>query len=169
MSQPNDEAAALITRLGLQPLPREGGYYARTWTSHETLANGRAAGTAIYFLLTKDAFSALHTVDADELWHFESGDAIEHVQLSTPPYAPKFTRTLLGATPTSGEHSQLIVPAGVWQGARLAPGASHGWALVSCTMCPGWDEAGFTLGSRTALLALYPENAAFIHALTRTT
>jgi predicted cupin superfamily sugar epimerase len=168
MSTPNAEAIALIARLGLQPLPREGGYFVRTWTSSDTLANGRPMGTAIYFLLTPQDFSALHQLDADELWHFHAGDPIEHVQWSHSQ--PAAQTTLLGATLESGQVPQLIVRAGNWQGARLAPtssSTSRGWAWVSCTMSPGWDEAGFTLGCRETLTTRYPQNREHIHALTR--
>jgi predicted cupin superfamily sugar epimerase len=165
MSAPNPAASALIAHLNLQPLPHEGGYFARTWTSRETLPNGRPTGTAIYFLLTPDGFSALHRLDADELWHFHSGDPVEHLQLSDSGPA-RLTR--LGTNLDSGELPQLTVPSGVWQGARLPPNARHGWALLSCTMSPGWDDSGFELAARDTLHALYPAHSELISALTRT-
>jgi hypothetical protein len=70
MSVLSPSASAIIAQLGLQPLPREGGWFARTWTSRETLPNGaRPAGTAIYFLLTPEDFSALHRLDAARRRH----------------------------------------------------------------------------------------------------
>ncbi|MGC4071458.1 MAG: cupin domain-containing protein [Nibricoccus sp.] len=170
MSASCPTAAALIARLGLQPLPHEGGWFARTWTSHETLPNGRPLGTAIYFLLTRDSFSALHRLDADELWHFHAGDPIEHLQLSsTQPHSPDAVRvTQLGAHLDAGQLPQLAVPSGVWQGARLTDDARLGWALVSCTMSPGWDENGFELADRNTLHAFYPAHIGLISALTRT-
>jgi len=186
-------AAALIARLNLQPLPHEGGYFARTWTSRETLHNGRPLGTAIYFLLTPDGFSAIHRLDADELWHFHSGDPVEHLQLlplsetlpptlpaastlsashsssaTLPPAATPARLTRLGTDLTSGEIPQLTVPSGVWQGARLAQNARLGWALLSCTMSPGWTDSGFELASRPALHERYPAHITLISALTRT-
>ena len=167
MSSLNPAASTLIAQLGLQPLPREGGWFARTWTSCDTLPSGRPAGTAIYFLLTPDDFSALHRLDADELWYFHAGDTIEHVQLAAQPDAPALI-TRLGADLAAGETPQLCVSAGRWQGARLAAGAQHGWALVSCTMSPGWTENGFELGARDNLLAHYPASSRLIFHLTRT-
>ena len=168
MSVLSPSASAIIAQLGLQPLPREGGWFARTWTSRETLPNGaRPAGTAIYFLLTPEDFSALHRLDADELWYFHGGDIVEHVQLPPNPDQPAVV-TRLGANIAAGETPQLCVPAGHWQGARLASGAHHGWALMSCTMSPGWDETGFELGSRDALVARYPGSSRLISHLTRT-
>jgi len=168
MPAPNPAAAALIARLRLQPLPHEGGFFARTWTSRETLPSGRPLGTAIYFLLTPDDFSALHRLDADELWHFHGGDRVEHVQFPADPAHP-VRINILGNDPTAEEIPQLLVPAGTCQGARLTSTAHHGWALVSCTMTPGWDENGFDLAHRSSFTALFPKNADLILALTRTT
>lgn len=171
MPFPNLAAANVIARLGLEPLPHEGGYFARTWTSPETLPSGRPAGTAIYFLLTPDDFSALHRLDADELWHFHAGDPVEHVQLfnrSLEPQSSFVRSTRLGTNFDAGEIPQLIVPAGVWQGARLAQNAREGWSLLSCTMSPGWDDSGFTLADRDTLHANYPAHLELISHLTRT-
>ncbi len=67
----------------------------------------------------------------------------------------------------AGEVPQLRVPGGTWQGARLAEGASRGWALLSCTMAPAWDEREFELGQRESLAKDYPSVLPQIHALTR--
>jgi uncharacterized protein len=172
MSHLNPAAAALIARLRLEPLPHEGGYFARTWTSPEKLPSGRPVGTAIYFLLTPDDFSALHRLDADELWHFHAGDPVEHAQFPTPDFAPhagSVRVARLGANLEVGEVPQLIVPSGTWQGARLAEDGTHGWALLSCTMSPGWEESGFELASRKNLEAAFPDDFRLISLLTRTT
>jgi len=165
----NAEAEKIIALLGLAPLPHEGGFFRRTWTSPTTLPDGRAAGSAIYFLLTPGDFSALHRLQTDEAWFFHAGDPVEHVQLI--PDGRTTRVALLGSDPLAGFVPQLIVPAGVWQGARLAPpnGAQpmHDWALVSSTMAPAWDEREFELGGRAELLCEFPEAADLIRALTR--
>ena len=43
----------IITRLNLAPHP-EGGHFRQTWISEVTLADGRASGTCIFFLLKAD-------------------------------------------------------------------------------------------------------------------
>ena len=69
--------------LGLVPHPREGGCYIRTYQSGEMLpaaafADGRYTGprhtaTAIYYLLEPGAFSEMHCLKSDEVFHFLRG------------------------------------------------------------------------------------------------
>lgn len=156
-------AAEIIALLELEPLPGEGGFFRRTHESAVVLPSGRAAGTAIYFLITPEGFSALHTLATDEIWHFYAGDPVEHLMLD--PASRTGAKTLLGPDLAAGHRPQLVVPGKVSQGARLAAGGS--WALLGCTMSPGWDEREFTLDDRDALLAVFPSWAADIRALAR--
>ncbi|MEO1554673.1 MAG: cupin domain-containing protein, partial [Pseudomonadota bacterium] len=55
-------ANEIIRLLNMQPHP-EGGHYVETY---RTAGEGRAASTAIYYLLLADQVSAWHRVDADE-------------------------------------------------------------------------------------------------------
>ncbi|HET7225497.1 MAG TPA: cupin domain-containing protein, partial [Candidatus Eisenbacteria bacterium] len=155
----------LIETLGLVPLPFEGGWYVETWRSSvlvPTERGRRAAGSAIWYLITPDSFSALHRVAFDELFHLYLGDAVEMLQL----LPGGSTRTLrIGADIAGGERPQALVPAGVWQGARLLPGGS--FALFGVTMAPGFDRADFEPGDRAALIAHWPHAADHIRALTR--
>lgn len=163
-------AEEIIERLGLVAHP-EGGFYRETYrAADEIAASGlparypgpRAASTAIYFLLPQGAFSALHRIRSDELWHFYIGSPLEVICLH-----PDGSRSdlRLGHDLARGELPQGVVPAGAWFGARLAgPGA---FALVGCTVAPGFDFADFELAERDALTALYPEHAGIIAQLTR--
>ncbi len=161
----NEEAARLIARLQLERLPGEGGFYRQTWLSPERDPTGRPLGSAILYLMTPEDFSALHRLKTPEIWHFHAGDTVEHVQLHPQEAQPRITR--LGASPDRGEEPQLVVPAAVWQGARLAAGGTHGWALLGCTLAPAWDEQEWEPGRREDLLRTFPAAAALIHALTR--
>jgi len=163
----NDEARALIARLQLEPLPREGGFFRRTWSSTTTLPNGRAAGGAIYFLITETDFSALHLLQTDELWLFHAGDPVEHVQLIEAEPHPVVT--ILGTDLFHHQSPQVVVRGRSWQGARLRAGQSapKGWALLSCIMAPEWDEREFALGTPAKLLKSFPFAESWIHALTR--
>src|SRR5258708_4374367 len=62
-------AEQLIAHLGLQPHPKEGGFFRETYRAAEmaSAANlperyggARSHGTAIYYLLTPQTYSALH-------------------------------------------------------------------------------------------------------------
>ncbi len=162
----NAEAARIIRELQLAPLPREGGYFRRVWESAAQVAPGRAASSAILFLLTEDSFSALHRLQAEELWQFHAGDPVEHVMIH--PETGALAVNLLGPDVGAGQLPQVTVPSQVWQGARLPPGAvRQGWALVGCTVTPAWRDEEFELGDRDRLRRQFPAAAAWIDGLTR--
>ena len=160
---PHPTAAAIIAALQLEALPNEGGFFRLAYSSVLCLPNGRAAGSAIYFLLTPEGFSALHSLRTEEVWHFYAGDPAEHLCLD--PATGNGTKTRLGPDILNGQRPLLVVPAGAWQGARLAPGGR--WALLGCTLSPAWDEREFRLGERSPLTSAFPLWAEEIRALTR--
>lgn len=158
------EAEKIIAQLGLQPLPHEGGFFRQTWVAPLHPGEIRASGSAIYYLITRDGFSALHRLAMHETWHFYAGDPVRMLLLHP---AGEVQRISLGSDVFGGEQPQVLVPSGVWQGARLADGAKRGWALVGCTVTPAWDERDFALGERASLLRQFPEAADEITRLTR--
>jgi predicted cupin superfamily sugar epimerase len=161
----NAEAEKIIAQHGLKPLPAEGGFYRQVWVSAVRLPGGRAAASTIWFLLTREDFSAWHRVDAEEVWQFHSGDPVTHLQLDSTASNGGVRETTLGDTSLA---APLVVPAGAWQAARLTPGLGrHGWALLTCTMAPAWDEKGFELGRRGDLTRQFPAAVDLIAALTR--
>jgi predicted cupin superfamily sugar epimerase len=153
-------ASDLIRLLDLRPLPREGGYYRETYRSALRLAD-RAAGTAIYYLLTPDTCSALHRLPTDEVFHFYLGSPVRMLQL--PPDGPGQV-LLLGTDLASGQRPQVVVPAGVWQGSELVPGGE--FALLGTTMAPGFEFADYEPADRIPLCTRYPDVADFINRLT---
>lgn len=160
-----DEASKIIAQFGLRPLPAEGGWFRQTWAAPAAGPDGRPAGTAILYLITRDGFSALHRLHLDEVWHFYAGDPVRLVELD--PATGQATAVRLGGGLEAGELPQHVVRTGVWQGARLEAEGGRGWALLGCTLVPGWDERDFELGDRRELLALFPAAQADIEALTR--
>ncbi|SNS78908.1 cupin domain-containing protein [Tropicimonas sediminicola] len=126
----------IIAHLRLAPHP-EGGWYRQTWI--DSSASGRPSGTAIYFLLEEGQTSHWHRVDATEIWHFYAGAPLT-LRLSETETGPA-TRHRLGPDLATGETPQLIVPKDHWQSAS----ATEGWALVGCTVSPGFTFEGFTL------------------------
>jgi predicted cupin superfamily sugar epimerase len=161
----NSEAQEIIAKLGLMPLPREGGWFRRTWQSPETFRGGRSACSSIYFLLASGDFSALHRLQTPEIWHFYGGDPVEHVQLDPADQSVRIAT--MGVNVLVGQQPQLVVPPRTWQGARLARSGFRGWALLGCTLVPAWDEAEFELGDRMVLSREFPLYAALVRELTR--
>lgn len=164
------DAQEIIRILGLQPHP-EGGYFAETYRADDSLPRDalsrdypgpRSVSTAIYYLLTPDIFSEIHSLRSDEIFHFYTGDPVQMLQL-WPDGSGEVVR--LGTDLGAGMRPQVVVPAGVWQGSRLAPGGS--FALLGCTVAPGFDYADYEAGKREDLLYLYPKFEDMIRALTR--
>jgi predicted cupin superfamily sugar epimerase len=166
-------ARRVIELLGLEPLPLEGGHFRRSWRSSDSIdagalppryASSKALGTAIYYLLTDaaDSFSALHRLPTDEVYHFYLGDPVEMLLLRPEGSSE---RVVLGPDLEAGQQVQFVVPAGVWQGARLETGGR--FALLGTTMAPGFDERDYEAGAKAALIERYPESAEQIAGLTR--
>jgi predicted cupin superfamily sugar epimerase len=75
--------------------------------------------------------------------------------------------TRLGPNLAGGEVPQAAVPAGHWFGARLAETRPDAFALVGCTVAPGFDFADFEPARRDEMLAAHPQHETLIRALTR--
>ncbi len=130
------QPAEIIDALGLVPHP-EGGWYRETWRA-EADGEGRARGTAIYYLLVAGERSHWHRVDAVETWHHYSGGPLE-LWISTNGVDRELH--VLGTELRAGERPQVGVPAGAWQAAN--PRADY--TLVGCTVVPGFEFDGFEL------------------------
>jgi predicted cupin superfamily sugar epimerase len=164
-------AQDVIRLLGLGPHP-EGGFFRETFRAEELpmalpRQGKRSASTAIYFLLRRGDFSAFHRVRSDEAWHHYLGASLELHLID----ASAHERLALGPRLELGERPQAVVPRGVLQAARLVaspPSSSeYDFALVGCTVAPGFDFADFEMPSRSALLAELPAYRAIIEELTR--
>ncbi|MFJ2233103.1 cupin domain-containing protein [Streptomyces sp. NPDC087859] len=149
----------LVAHYGLEPIPREGGLFRRTWAGPER-ADGRPEGSAIVALLTAADFSALHRLPSDEIWHFYLGDPLELLLLSPDGTS---SAPVLGPDVVAGQHVQLTVPGGTWMGARTR-GA---WTFFGCTMAPGFTYESYEHGDSEALMARYPAKAERIARLCR--
>jgi len=159
-------ATEIKSLLNLEPHPIEGGFFRRTYTSPGTvdLPRGRRAlGTAIYYLLEPGTFSEMHTIESDEIFHFYLGDPVEMLQLH--PENGHSAVFVLGQDLSCGQHLQVVVPAGVWQGTRLMGDGKV--ALLGCTVTPGFDYADYRNASYGELAAKWPAEAGRIRALTR--
>jgi predicted cupin superfamily sugar epimerase len=161
-------ADEIIHRLKLEPHP-EGGFYRESYRARETIAgealplryeSARTMSTAIYYLLTPVAGSAMHRVRSDEIYHFYAGDPIELLLLRE---SARSELVVLGPDLAGGEKPQVVVPGGTWQGAHLCRGGA--WALLGMTVAPGFEFQDFEMGDAEALAAGWPDRAALIREL----
>lgn len=164
------DATYWVRRLKLEPHP-EGGYYRQTYRSDETIPQAalpegftgpRAASTAIYFLLEGENFSAFHRLRSDEMWHFYTGSPLVVHVIDT---AGRYWPVSLGSDSESGQVFQAVVRAGSWFAAHVADW--KGWALVGCTVAPGFDFEDFEIAKRKKLVDKYPQHRKVIQELTR--
>ncbi len=128
-------AADIIRTLDLKPHP-EGGHYRETFRDSH-LVDGRAASTAILFLLARGERSHWHRVDAVEIWHYYAGSALALSVVDG--VGEEIIR--LGADTAADEVPQVTVPARAGQAAE----SLGDWTLAGCTVAPGFIFEGFEL------------------------
>ena len=135
---PSPSAADIIRKLALKPHP-EGGHYRETFRDTR-LHDGRAASTAILFLLARGERSRWHRVDAVEIWHYYAGSPLKLEVVD----GSKEEIFRLGADIHADEVPQVTVPARAWQAAE----SLGEWTLVGCTVAPGFEFNGFELAPK---------------------
>ena len=164
------DAKYWIEKLRLEAHP-EGGYFRQTYRAEMMIARealpagftgARAASTAIYFLLEGENFSAFHRLRSDEVWHFYAGSPLV---VDVIDASRKHSSIHLGNDPEAGQVFQAVVRAGCWFASHVADWKS--WAVVGCTVAPGFDFADFEMGKREELVREYPRHRDVIEKLTR--
>jgi len=164
------EANRIIRLLNLQKHP-EGGYYSEVFRSDEIIGkkslparykSKRCLHTSIYFLLKGNDFSAFHRLNTDEIWHFYSGSKI---LIHIIENKNRINTFILGNNLKAGEKFQIIVKKGHWFAAEVEDKKSY--ALIGCTMSPGFDFEDFELGEHSKLIRLYPKHREIIEKFTK--
>jgi uncharacterized protein len=154
-------AEDIIAALGLEPHPKEGGFFREIYRATgqipasslpDHFEGTRCYATAIYYLLTPGTFSHLHTVASDEIFHFYLGDPVDMLQLHSDGRGEHLT---LGSDLLAGQSLTVTVPRGVWQGCRLHDGGS--FALMGCTVAPGFEYQDYRHADRSTLLKAFPQ------------
>jgi len=149
----------------------EGGYFSEIYKSElrieasalpAAFTASRHSVTHIYFLLEKDQISALHRIQSDELWHFYAGEPLIVYEIEKDG---NLVEHVLGQNPEKGEKLFSYIKAGSWFGAKLQ--ANDGYALVGCTVSPGFDYADFELAAKEKITAEFPQHKAIIDLLIR--
>ena len=150
----------VIKKLDLVPLPEEGGFFIETYRSNRLVSSEelgeKCESTVIYYLITHDSFSALHLVDMDEVFHFYAGSPVEMFQINEKGEGSKIT---IGNDIFNDEIPQVIVPHGVWQGTKLKDPKEGDWALLGCTVAPGFEIENFHIKNRKELCIEFPHLA----------
>jgi hypothetical protein len=166
--QPN-QIEALINHYNLLPHP-EGGFFRQTYAAAEQISKealperfegSRSFSTAIYFLLPFGNFSAFHRIKSDEVWHFYEGCAL-HIHVIHPN--GDYECLKLGSDMINGESYQLVVPANAWFASEPV-GDAGSFALVGCTVAPGFDFEDFELAEVAALTNQFPKHKELIRRL----
>ena len=157
-----------IDKLQLEAHP-EGGFFRQVYKSEEQISQSclpgrydgdRAFCTSIYFLLTGENFSAFHKIRSDEAWHFYQGDPIT-IHMISPD--GKYSKAQIG--PDAKDHFQVVIPKEHYFAAQVD--RKEAYALVGCTVAPGFEYGDFELVSRGKLLAAYPQHSTLIKQFTR--
>ena len=160
----------IIKTLNLLPHP-EGGYYRETYRSDGVIGNEnldasfegtRNYSTCIYFLLTSESFSAFHKINQDEGWHFYKGSPID-LHIITKEGEHKHIS--IGSAIEEGQVPQYIVKAGDYFAAQVSEPDSY--ALVGCTVAPGFDFRDFKMPPAEELIDLFPVHASLIQKFSR--
>ena len=159
----------IVATLDLSPHP-EGGFYKEFYRSEglidasslsEDYSGSRNYATSIYFLLTSDSFSAFHKIHQDEIWHFYLGSPLTlHMISKTGDYS----KQIIGNQIDQDQKLQFVVKGGDWFAAEVTQADSY--ALVGCTVSPGFDFDDFEMPARKQLIKLFPEHEAIVTRLT---
>jgi uncharacterized protein len=173
-AEPIGEAARVVQYLKMEKIPDEGAWYAATYRSPDNIATqsfgaryqgaSRVAGSAIYALVTRADFSALHRLQTDEIWHYYRGEPLELLVLYPDG---RGEIVVLGSDVLSGQRPQFVVPRGAWQGARPQRNTPDAYTLFGCTLAPGFEYGDFAMGYRDELQRTHPQFARNIAELTR--
>lgn len=126
----------MIAALGLRPHP-EGGHFRETWRDAPP-DGSRGVGTAILFLLGAGEASHWHRVDADELWIYNAGAPL---RLLISADAITVKPHIVGLPLAAAAFPHALVPRNHWQAAS----SLGAWTLVTCTVSPAFQFAGFEL------------------------
>jgi hypothetical protein len=160
----------IIQSLDLKPHP-EGGYFKENYRSEGVISKAslgpvfpekRNFSTAIYFLLRSGEFSAFHRIRQDEIWHHYMGTTIV---LHMIDQKGNYSSQKVGKKLQNDEVPQFVVPGGVWFAAEILE--ENAYALLGCTVSPGFDFQDFEMPSGSQLINQYPRHKEILERLTR--
>jgi len=157
----NKTAEILINKLNLSKHP-EGGWFREVYRSEEIIKkndlperfNGdRCFSTSIYYLLEGKTFSAFHKIKSDETWHFYFGSSLTLIIIDE---SSKLNEIQIGNDFENNEYFQYTVLQNCWFAAVLND--QNSFALVGCTVSPGFDFNDYELGEKDILIKQMPQH-----------
>ena len=152
-----------INELELEPHV-EGGYFRQTYKAVETVELNdkriRALSTSILFLLSSNNPSHFHLLSSDEIWYYHFGHA-----LTVHMIHPNGVYETVEIGPEAGQKLQFTVPAGVIFGSTVESNHEEDFAIVSCSVTPGFEYEDFKLYTQEELVEKFPEHAQIIRRL----
>jgi uncharacterized protein len=177
-------AEFIIKKLKLEKHIHEGGYFTESYRSNDVISNDkfqnknkedenriskektypkkiRPLSTLIYYLLVKTQYSAIHRVKSDEIWHFYLGSPVTIHIINDEYISP---RIQLGNNLENDDNIHYLVTKDTWFCAEINDKTS--FALMGCTVSPGFDYEDFELGSKDKLLLQYPQHRDLIERFT---
>ncbi|MEP0860490.1 MAG: cupin domain-containing protein [Ignavibacterium sp.] len=163
----DSKARYYIDKLELQKHP-EGGYYREIYRAGEMFftetvpakkLNKKNISTSIYFLLSGRDKSLFHRLKSDEIWHFYDGCDVKIYLIDN--YG-ELKEEQIGKT---REVFQYVIPRNNWFAAELTD--KNSFALVGCTVSPGFDFKDFELARRDKLLQKFPDYEKLIKRFTK--
>lgn len=177
------DAEFIIRKLELEKHISEGGYFKESYRSPCMISNNgfhnkkqgheiseetpypekiRPASTLIYYLLVGNQYSAIHRVQSDEIWHFYLGSPVTIHLINEDRISP---RIQLGNNLENDENIHYIVKKDTWFCAEINNKTS--FALMGCTVSPGFDFEDFELGNKDKLILQYPQHKDLIERFTK--
>jgi uncharacterized protein len=163
-------ADEIINFFDMKPLEPEGGFFVETYRAAEKikksaipipLSSDRNISTAILYLLPAGTISTFHRLKTDEIFHFYLGNSVTMIQLHPDGNCEEI---ILGSDILKGQKIQALIPKGTWQGSFVNEGGK--FALMGCTVAPGFDPADFEQAQKAQLLRQFPDHAEWITKLT---
>jgi hypothetical protein len=159
-----------IDKLGLKEHP-EGGYFKEIYRASEFISisnlperysDKRSLSTSIYFLLDGYQKSTFHKIKSDEIWHFYDGSPVR-IFIINPD--GDLSEIIIGRNLDRNESFQCIVEKNCWFCAEVCDKES--FALIGCTVAPGFEFQDFELGVKSDLIVKFPRYKDLIENFTR--
>ncbi len=166
----HEKSKYYISKLQMNPHP-EGGYYKEIYRSGEIyqaeflpggFKSDRNFSTSIYFLLDGNQVSTFHRLKSDEIWHYYDGCGVKIYILDEDG---SLSEIYLGKNLERGDRFQAIIKSNCWFAAEIIE--KNLFALIGCTVSPGFDFEDFELGDRKKLINQYPQHEEIIKKLTK--